>query len=88
MRALIASGRISTEIEPAGMAGFYLWGSVPEPWTIFRGVMSLPAGSWMRIRSKILSSPTQWHDIRESWNQPQIGCTEEEVFKKRIRSRR
>jgi asparagine synthase (glutamine-hydrolysing) len=79
VRALIASDLISTEIEPAGMAGFYLWGSVPEPWTILRGVMSLPAGSWMRIRSSIPSSPTMWHNIRESWNQAQIRCTEEEV---------
>jgi len=79
VRALIASGLISAEVEPAGMAGFYLWGSVPEPWTICRGVMSLPAGSWMRIRSSIPSAPTKWHDISESWNQAQIRCTEEEV---------
>ena len=85
VRALIASGRISTDIEPAGMAGFYLWGSVPEPWTIFRGVMSLPAGNWMKIRSTIPSSPTPWHDIQESWNQPQIRCSEVEV-QERIRS--
>ncbi len=85
VRALLASGLISTEIEPAGMAGFYLWGSVPEPWTILRGVMSLPAGSWMRIRSSIPSSPTKWHDIRESWNQAQIRCTQEEV-RERVRS--
>ena len=85
VRALIASGLISTEIEPAGMAGFYLWGSVPEPWTIFRGVMSLPAGSWMRIRSSNPSLPVRWQDVRESWNQAQIRCTEEEV-RERVRS--
>ena len=67
------------------MAGFYLWGSVPEPWTIFRGVMSLPAGSWMRIRSSNPSLPVRWQDVRESWNQPQIRCTEEEV-RDRVRS--
>ena len=85
VRGLIASGQVSTEIEPAGMAGFYLWGSVPEPWTIFRGVMSLPAGSWMRIRSSDSSSPIKWYDVRESWNQAQIRCTEEEV-RERVRS--
>jgi asparagine synthase (glutamine-hydrolysing) len=63
----------------AGLAGFYLWGSVPEPWTIFHGVMSLPAGSWMRIRSSIPSLSKTWHDIRESWNQPQIRYTKKEV---------
>jgi asparagine synthase (glutamine-hydrolysing) len=85
VRALIASGLISTEIEPAGVAGFYLWGSVQEPWTIFRGVMSLPAGSWMRIRSSSPSSPTKWHDISESWNQAQISYKEDEV-EERVRS--
>ncbi len=85
VRALIASGLISTEVEPAGMAGFYLWGSVPEPWTIFRGVMSLPAGSWMRIRSSNPSLPVRWRDVRESWNQPQVRCTQEEV-RDRVRS--
>jgi asparagine synthase (glutamine-hydrolysing) len=85
VRGLIASGLISTEIETAGVAGFYLWGSVPEPWTIFRGVMSLPAGNWMRLRSSIPPLPRVWHDIRESWNQTQIRCTEEEV-QERVRS--
>jgi asparagine synthase (glutamine-hydrolysing) len=31
VKGLIASGLIDTEIEPAGLAGFYLWGSVSEP---------------------------------------------------------
>ena len=79
VRGLIASGRVPREVESAGMAGFYLWGSVPEPWTIFRGVMSLPAGSWMRIRSSNPSLPEKWRDVRESWNQAQIRCTQEEV---------
>jgi len=85
VRGLIASGQVSTEIEPAGMAGFYLWGSVPEPWTIFRGVMSLPAGSWMRIPSSNPSLPIRWQDVRESWSQAQVRCREEEV-QERVRS--
>lgn len=35
--------------DPAGHAGFYLWGSVPEPHTLFRGIRSLPAGSYLQI---------------------------------------
>jgi len=85
VRGLIASNLISTEIEPAGVAGFYLWGTVPEPWTIFRGVLSLAAGSWIRIRSSIPSSPRKWLDVQESWNQVQTRCTEEEV-QERVRT--
>lgn len=49
VRALEAAG-ISAEIDPAGLAGFLLWGSVPEPWTIRRAVRALPAGHLLRIR--------------------------------------
>ena len=36
---------------PAGHAGFYLWGSVPEPHTLYRGIRSLPAGSLLQVQS-------------------------------------
>lgn len=36
---------------PAGHAGFYLWGSVPEPHTLYRGIRSLPAGSFLQVQS-------------------------------------
>jgi asparagine synthase (glutamine-hydrolysing) len=35
--------------DPAGHAGFHLWGSVPAPWTLYRGIRSLPAGHFMWI---------------------------------------
>ena len=85
VRGLIASGQVSTEIESAGMAGFYLLGQCAGTVDDFSGIMSLPAGSWMRIQSSISSSPINWHDIRESWNQAQIRCTEEEI-RERVRS--
>jgi asparagine synthase (glutamine-hydrolysing) len=36
---------VDTSPQPAGHAGFFLWGYVPEPYTLFRGVRALPAGS-------------------------------------------
>jgi asparagine synthase (glutamine-hydrolysing) len=44
VKALEAGGAIPPAIDPAGLAGFLLWGSVPEPWTIRRAVRALPAG--------------------------------------------
>src|SRR5262249_19618863 len=35
VKALIAGGRISTSANPAGWVGFFLFGSVPEPFTIY-----------------------------------------------------
>jgi asparagine synthase (glutamine-hydrolysing) len=58
IKALLASGLVDTDVEPAGLAGFYLWGSVPEPWTPFRGIKALPAGSWMRVRNRPATTKT------------------------------
>ena len=44
VKALLAGGCISRDPEPAGHVGFYLFGSVPEPFTIYRDIRALPAG--------------------------------------------
>jgi asparagine synthase (glutamine-hydrolysing) len=49
VKALLASGRVDTRPEPAGHAGFFLWGNVPDPFTLYRGIKALPAGSTMWI---------------------------------------
>jgi asparagine synthase (glutamine-hydrolysing) len=67
VKALLASGLVSTEPEPAGVVGFYLWGSVPEAWTLYRDMLSLPAGHVLRVRSGVPDSPACWHDIRAHW---------------------
>ncbi|MBI5373867.1 MAG: asparagine synthase (glutamine-hydrolyzing) [Candidatus Schekmanbacteria bacterium] len=50
VKALIAGGAIDTSPEPAGHVGFFLWGHVPEPFTFFKSISSLPAGTYMQIR--------------------------------------
>ncbi len=49
VKALLAGGGISRDPEPAGWAGFYLWGSVPEPFTTYRGVRCLEAGATLFV---------------------------------------
>lgn len=44
VKALLAGGGVSRDPEPAGLAGFYLFGSVPEPFTLHRDIRALPAG--------------------------------------------
>ncbi len=48
VKALLAGGAVDTRPQPAGHAGFFLWGYVPEPYTLFQGVRALPAGSTLR----------------------------------------
>lgn len=67
VKALLASGQVAAERESAGLAGFYLWGSVPEPWTLYRDVLALPAGHFVLVRDGVLQAPTCWHDIRIHW---------------------
>jgi asparagine synthase (glutamine-hydrolysing) len=43
--------------EPAGHAGFLLWGSVPEPYTLYRGIRALPPGHWLRVADGRVARP-------------------------------
>jgi asparagine synthase (glutamine-hydrolysing) len=44
VKALLAGGRVSRDPEPAGTAGFFGFGSVPEPFSLYREIRALPAG--------------------------------------------
>lgn len=43
--------------DPAGHAGFFLWGSVPSPFTLYRGIRELPAGHCLRVRPGYAEAP-------------------------------
>jgi asparagine synthase (glutamine-hydrolysing) len=51
VKALLAGGGVSRDPEPAGLAGFYLFGAVPEPFTLYRNIRALPAGHTQIIDS-------------------------------------
>jgi asparagine synthase (glutamine-hydrolysing) len=54
VKALLAGRKIDTTPEPAGHVGFFLWGSVPEPYTLYKNIIALPAGTtlWVERRGK------------------------------------
>jgi len=56
VRALEAAGA-SRAVDPAGLAGFLLWGSVPEPRTIRASVRALPAGHLLSVRDGVVAEP-------------------------------
>jgi asparagine synthase (glutamine-hydrolysing) len=47
VKALLADPAISRDPSPAGLTGFHLTGSVPEPFTAYRAIHALPAGHWL-----------------------------------------
>ncbi|HSS78146.1 MAG TPA: asparagine synthase (glutamine-hydrolyzing), partial [Thermoanaerobaculia bacterium] len=57
VKALEAGGATSREVDPAGLAGFLLWGSVPEPLTLRRAVRALPAGHYLLIQNGAVGEP-------------------------------
>ncbi len=44
-------------IDPAGLAGFLLWGSVPEPFTLRPDVRSVPAGHVLSLEAGGIGAP-------------------------------
>lgn len=49
VKAILAGGAVSTSRDPAGVVGFLLRGSVPEPFTIYEAIRELPAGCSMVV---------------------------------------
>ena len=62
VNALRLCSNITNEIDPAGLVGFHLWGHVPEPFTIYSDIRSLPSGHYMRIDSTGPSEPLKYWD--------------------------
>ncbi len=63
VKALLASGNIDTSPSAPGRAGFYVWGYVPEPWTMFEHIRALPAGSTMWIDGNGARTPQRYFDV-------------------------
>jgi asparagine synthase (glutamine-hydrolysing) len=76
VRAIMAGGIVSRTIEPAGVAGFMLWGSVPEPWTIYRDVEVVPAGSWIAVRNAKVETVTTYRDVSDYWRHESADSAE------------
>jgi asparagine synthase (glutamine-hydrolysing) len=86
VKALMAGGGVSRDPDPSGWVGFYLFGSVPEPFTTYRGVRALPAGSFVRIDKRGLRAPIQYYSIARTYSQVQpLAATGKEELKALVR---
>ncbi len=63
VKALRAGGKIDLTPAPAGHVGFFLWGHVPDPYTLYRNIRSLPAGHTMWIDRNGVRSPRVFCNI-------------------------
>src|SRR5437773_1342128 len=63
VKALIAGGNVDRKFDPAGAAGFFLRGTVPEPFTMYRAIRALPAGSYAYVDANGIRDPIQYFSI-------------------------
>jgi asparagine synthase (glutamine-hydrolysing) len=63
VKALLKSGAIDTTPDPAGHVGFFIWGSVPEPHTLYKHIHALPAGHWLRAAQSGVSAPSCFDSV-------------------------
>ena len=69
VKALMAGRGVSRDLDAAGLVGFCLFGSVPEPFTTYREVRALPAGSFVRINQHGLGAPIQYYSIARTYSE-------------------
>jgi len=67
VKAIMAGGKVSRQVEPAGIVGFYLFGSVPEPYTTYQQIRSVPAGSYLWVDSTGPSEPIKYFSLSRIW---------------------
>src|SRR5258708_23168574 len=81
-------GGIAKISEPAGQVGFFMWRHVPEPYTFYKGVRALPAGStlWVDATGR-METKTYFNLSEELANASASSCSiSPEHFHSRLRS--
>ena len=85
VKAILAGGKVLREPEPAGIVGFYLLGSVPEPWTTYQAIRALPAGHTMWVTNIGPTEPKQYFNIAKVWKEAETPITTKEEQQIQIR---
>src|SRR6185436_13006736 len=65
--ALLEGGGVDSGEDVAGVAGFYLFGCVPEPFTFHRAIRALPAGSTLRVGLGGMRGPLKYFSVTEEF---------------------
>lgn len=71
VKALIAGGGIETTLDPAGVVGFWLWGNLPEPYTLYKEIRSLPPGSLLSVERGRTPALKRYCDVVALLREPQ-----------------
>ncbi len=66
VKALRAGGNAGKGASPAGHVGFFLWGHVPDPHTLYADIRALPAGSTQWIDHHGAQPPQRFFTVAET----------------------
>jgi asparagine synthase (glutamine-hydrolysing) len=67
VRALLSGGAVSRTLDPAGQVGFFVWGSLPEPFTSYEAIRALPAGTTLWADERGCGEPRTYFSVGACW---------------------
>ncbi len=78
VKSLLVGGGIE-DLSPcsAGHVGFFLFGSIPEPYTLYKSIQSLPAGHWIKVKKNQTFSINRYFDISETMLNASEQCNKD-----------
>ena len=72
VRGLLSSGLVDDELDPAGVAGFLMYGAPQDPLTVHRYVRSFPSGSFQWFDYDDASHAVLAQEPRRFWSFPAV----------------
>ncbi len=72
-KALLAGGAVSRDPDPAGIVGFHLFGSVPEPFTVWQDIRSVPAGCTVTVDATGPTEPRPYYSVAQALSRRAAG---------------
>ncbi len=67
VKAILATKQVSRDYNELGELGFWFLGSIPEPFTLYKSISSLEAGSAIFIQNQTITKKWLWCDIGDCW---------------------
>ena len=87
VKALLAGGKVSRDPEPAGWAGFCLFGSVPEPFTTYQEIRALPAGATLWVDRAGTRAVKQYYSVAATYRNAELANAPQPTTAKRSERR-
>ena len=65
-KSLLSVDSIGSDYSSPGITSYYLWGNVQEPYTLYKDITSIPAGSCMSIDSSGNEKLIKYADLKNT----------------------